>query len=416
MNIFATKGGRAQRTSLFFKLSPVAAACTMLVTAMSAQAQTSATPTADAPIASVTVTGIRRGIEDAISVKKDSTSIVEAISAEDIGKLPDVSIAESIARLPGLAAQRVAGRAQVIAVRGLSPDFSTTLLNGREQVSTGDNRSVEFDQYPSELLSGVVVYKTPDAGLVGQGLAGTIDLQTVRPLSFGGRTVAINARGEHNSLGKIANSSPNGNRFSVSYIDQFADRTVGLALGYAHLESPVLDNETGLYEPWKVEDRPGVPAGTYIMDGAKSVARSGKNERDGVMAVLQYRPNKQWSSMLDLYASKFKREETANQLEVNLSGYNGGFDPGLVFNPVRTANGTLSGGTANNVYPLVRGMYNKRKDDIKAAGWATTYKTDAATLTADLSYSKATRDELNLESNTQISSPSTTPTPFLDNV
>ncbi len=68
-----------------------------------------------------------RGIEGAISLKKSSTSIVEAISAEDIGKLPDVSIAESIARLPGLAAQRVAGRAQVIAVRGLSPDFSTTL-------------------------------------------------------------------------------------------------------------------------------------------------------------------------------------------------------------------------------------------------------------------------------------------------
>ncbi|KAB2848708.1 MAG: TonB-dependent receptor plug domain-containing protein, partial [Sphingopyxis terrae] len=103
----------------------------------------------------VVVTGIRRGIESAISVKRDSTSIVEAISAEDIGKLPDVSIAESLARLPGLAAQRVAGRAQVISVRGLSPDFSTTLLNGREMVSTGDNRSVEFDQYPSELVSGV---------------------------------------------------------------------------------------------------------------------------------------------------------------------------------------------------------------------------------------------------------------------
>jgi len=416
MNTFANKGSSAARAGLFFKLSPVAAACTLLVMVGSAQAQTAAAPTAELPMTSVTVSGIRRGIEDAISVKKDSTSIVEAISAEDIGKLPDVSIAESIARLPGLAAQRVAGRAQVIAVRGLSPDFSTTLLNGREQVSTGDNRSVEFDQYPSELLSGVVVYKTPDAGLIGQGLAGTIDLQTVRPLSFGGRTVAINARGEHNSLGKIANSKANGNRFSVSYIDQFANRTIGLALGYAHLESPVLDNETGLYEPWKVESRPGVPAGTAIMDGAKAVARSGKNERDGVLAVLQYRPNQQWNSVLDLYASKFKREETANQLEVNLSGYNGGFDPGLLFNPVRTSQGTLSGGTANNVYPLVRGMYNKRKDDIKAAGWATTYKTDAATLTADLSYSKATRDELNLESNTQISNTSTTPTPFLDNV
>ena len=419
MNIFASKRSGSSRTGLFFKLSPVAAACTVLIAAVSAQAQAqtaAAAPTADAPIATVTVSGIRRGIEDAISVKKDSSSIVEAISAEDIGKLPDVSIAESIARLPGLAAQRVAGRAQVIAVRGLSPDFSTTLLNGREQVSTGDNRSVEFDQYPSELISGVTVYKTPDASLIGQGLAGTIDMQTVRPLSFGGRTVALNARGERNSLGKIANAKATGNRFSASYIDQFADRTIGLALGYAHLESPVLDNETGLYEPWKVESRPGVPAGTSIMDGIKSVARSGKNERDGFMGVLQYRPNQQWNSVLDVYASKFKREETANQLEVNLSGYNGGFTPGLLFNPVTTSNGVLTGGTANNVYPLVRGMYNKRKDDIKAAGWATTYKTQAVSITGDLSYSKATRDELNLENNTQISSTSTTPTPFLDNV
>ena len=97
----------------------------------------------------VSVTGIRNAIEESIETKKQSTSIVEVVSAEDIGKLPDVSIAESIARLPGLSAQRVAGRAQVISVRGLSPDFSTTLLNGREMVSTGDNRSVEFDQYPS---------------------------------------------------------------------------------------------------------------------------------------------------------------------------------------------------------------------------------------------------------------------------
>ena len=85
----------------------------------------------------VVVTGIRRGIENAIETKKEVTSIVESISAEDIGKLPDISIAESLARLPGLTAQRVAGRAQVISVRGLSPDFATTLFNGRELVSTG---------------------------------------------------------------------------------------------------------------------------------------------------------------------------------------------------------------------------------------------------------------------------------------
>src|SRR5690606_28320185 len=152
-------------------LLSVALASAITLGATGAQAQTAEeqnkpkAETEATDLDTVTVTGIRRGIESAIAVKRDATSIVEAISAEDIGKLPDVSIAESIARLPGLAAQRVAGRAQVISVRGLSPDFATTLLNGREMVSTGDNRSVEFDQYPSELINGVTVYKTPDAGL-----------------------------------------------------------------------------------------------------------------------------------------------------------------------------------------------------------------------------------------------------------
>ncbi|MET0856660.1 MAG: TonB-dependent receptor [Telluria sp.] len=416
MKIFANKPA-GTRAGLFFQLSPVAAGCAVLISAMSGQvnAQTSsAANSADAPIASVTVSGIRRGIEDAISVKKDSSSIVEAISAEDIGKLPDASIAESISRLPGLAAQRVGGRAQVISVRGLSPDFSTTLLNGREQVSTGDNRSVEFDQYPSELLSGVTIYKTPDAALVGQGLSGTIDMQTVRPLAFGKRTVAMNARAERNSLGSISNAKATGNRFSISYIDQFADRTFGVAIGFAHLDSPVLDNETGLYEPWKTDGRPGVPAGTSLTDGIKSVARSGRNERDGLMAVLQYRPSKAWNSVLDLYGSTAKREETANQLEINLGDYNGGFTPGLLYNPATTQGGVLTGGVANNVYPLVRGMYNNRKDDIRAAGWANTFKLNEITLLADVSYSTAKRDELSLENNTQISTLSGTP--FLDAV
>jgi iron complex outermembrane receptor protein len=413
MNISASK-----RDSAAFKLNPVAAGCAVFLYLLSGSvhAQTTApAATADEPvIQQVVVSGIRRGIEDAISVKKESSSIVEAISAEDIGKLPDVSIAESISRLPGLAAQRVAGRAQVISVRGLSPDFATTLLNGREQVSTGDNRSVEFDQYPSELLSGVTIYKTPDAGIVGQGLSGTIDMQTVRPLSFGSRTVAMNLRGERNSLGGIANAKATGNRFSASYIDQFANRTIGLAIGYAHLESPVLAHETGLYEPWKTDSRPGVPAGTYVTDGAKSLARSGTNKRDGVMAVLQYRPSKTWTSMLDVYASRFKREDTANQFEVNLGNYNGGFTPGLNYNPATTSNGVLTGGVATGVYPLVRGMYNKRQDDIKAAGWSNTLKFDSWSLFADASVSRAKRDELSLENNLQISNAAGDP--FLDDV
>ena len=390
---------------LALQVRPVAAGCALLL--LGAADQALAQQAAQQAAQEVTVTGIRRGIETAISVKKNSDSIVEVVSAEDIGKLPDSSIAESIARLPGLAAQRVAGKAQVISVRGLSPDFATTLLNGREQVSTGDNRSVEFDQYPSELLSGVTVYKTPDAGLVGQGLSGTLDMQTVRPLNFNGRTVSLNGRLEQNSLGTIANSKKTGNRFSASYIDQFANRTVGVALGFAHLESPVLEHQVGVYEPWnnRVPDevRPGLPNGTYVTNGIKSLARSGINKRDGLMAVLEWRPSKTYTGVLDAYTSKFLREDTANQFEVHIGGYNGGYNPGLNFSSATiNANKVLTGGVASGVYPLVRGMYNKREDTINAIGLNNKFKFDGFSLNADLNYSKAKRDELSLENNLQL--------------
>ncbi|MCX7218367.1 MAG: TonB-dependent receptor [Burkholderiales bacterium] len=396
--------------ALVLRMTPIAAGCAVLLStatgAAFAQQAEAVKNDAGAVENVVVVTGIRRGIEAAISVKKNSNSIVEAVSAEDIGKLPDTSIAESIARLPGLAAQRVGGRAQVISVRGLSPDFATTLLNGREQVSTGDNRSVEFDQYPSELLSGVTVYKTPDAGLVGQGLSGTIDMQVVRPLDFPGRTVSINVRGEKNSLGSIADTKDTGHRFSVSYIDQFADRTIGLALGIADLSSPILDNETGTYEPFSQSSVSGVPAGTFITAGVKSLAKSGTLKRTGFVGVLEYRPSKMWRSTLDVFASKFKQEDTNNQFEANLGGYNGSNNPqGFKYDAVTIANGTLLGGTASGAYPLVRGQYNKREDEIRTVGWGNKFKFDNWSLFADMNYSHAKRDEYYLENNLQLRNP-----------
>lgn len=394
-------------TASLFRLNPVAGGAAVMLLAMgSAHAQTSAQPAATDATQTITVTGIRRGIENSINVKKNSDLIVESVSAEDIGKLPDTSIAESIARLPGLSAQRVAGRAQVISVRGLSPDFATTLLNGREMVSTGDNRSVEFDQYPSELLSGVTVYKTPAADLVGQGLSGTLDMQTVRPLNFGSRVVSVNGRFSHNSLGSAANADANGNRFSVSYIDQSADRTFGLVLGFAHLETPVQENQVGLYEPWEVQARPGLPAGTAQTNGIKALRRTGSTTRNGLMMTIEWRPSKTFSSVVDIYSSTAKQEDTANQFEVNLGDYNGGFSPGLNWTGTTVnANGTLTGGTASGLYPLVRGMYSKRKDQIDAFGWNNKLKVGETTWVGDFSYSKAKRDELQLENNTQLAPP-----------
>jgi iron complex outermembrane receptor protein len=375
-----------------FKLGPVAAGCAvMLFVTASAQAQQAApaAPAASANLSTVVITGIRKGIEDAISVKKNSDSIVEAISAEDIGKLPDSSIAESISRLPGLASQRVAGRSQTISVRGMSGDFAGTLLNGREQVSTGDNRGVEFDQYPSELLSGVLIYKTPDAALIGQGLSGTIDMQTVRPLSFPGKVVSLNLRGDMNSYGKLnADSKSTGSRFSASYIDQFADRTVGVAVGYARLDSP---SQAKRWEAWGYTSDPAVPSSVKVLGGFKSYIDSIEQVRDGLMGVIQYKPSQSFESVLDLYVSKFDKKQTTRGFEVGMP-----WGGATLTNPV-VQDGLLVGGTFSSVKPVLRNDLNKRTDDLSAIGWNNKLKVAEWTAVADLSYSKAKRNESILE-------------------
>ena len=378
-------------------LRPTSAAATNEAGNSVAAAQSRASDSVQA----VTITGIRKGIEDAISVKRNSDSIVESVAAEDIGKLPDVSIAESIGRLPGLAAQRVAGRAQTISVRGLSPDFATTLLNGRQQVSSGDNRSVEFDQYPSELMSGVTVYKTPDAGLVGQGLSGTIDMQTVRPLAFKGRTITLNARGESNSLGAIADAKAAGKRLSATYIDQFADRTVGIALGFSHLETPILSHQTALYVPWSEANRTaiGVPAGVSGVSGVVTTARGGKNTRDGLMATLEWKPSRDWTSTLDAYASKFVQTQTDHALETPLS-VSAAYAPAFKYTATTvTDNNLLVGGTVSGASPLIRSIYANREDTIQSLGWNNRLKFDSWSVLTDVNFSKSKREEQTLESN-----------------
>ncbi|MBX9859674.1 MAG: TonB-dependent receptor plug domain-containing protein [Sphingomonas sp.] len=196
----------------------------MATTASAAFAQTAPAPAPadDAAAADkddVVVTGFKKSLESATNTKKKSDQILESVTAEDIGKLPDASIAESIARLPGLTSQRLNGRANVISIRGFGPDLSATLLNGREQTTTGDARAVEFDQYPSEVISQVVVYKSPVASLIGQGLAGTVDIRTIRPLDVNKRVIAIGARGVNAELGALNAGSTNfGYRVNGTYV------------------------------------------------------------------------------------------------------------------------------------------------------------------------------------------------------
>jgi len=391
MKHFATK--RAA-----FQLSPVAAGCAIFATILagSAHAQTASTgeaanPNPDAPVTTVTVTGIRRAIEDAIAVKRESTGIVEAISSEDIGKLPDVSIAESLARLPGLSAQRVNGQAQSISIRGTSGDLSTALLNGREQVTTSSDRTVEYDQYPSELINAVTVYKTGDASVIGQGLSGTVDLQTIKPLSLRERTVTVNVRGEKNSKGEISPGAPDtGSRVSASYIDQFADRTIGIAIGYARQDKPNVGQQ---FETWDwVDQADGNPV--KVPKGMKSMAITGDQVRDGLMGVLEFRPNRNFSSTFDVYHSRFDQEEIRRGIEMPLKD-----DGSVTFTNGKVVNGTMVSGTANNVNPVVRNNRMTREDKLTAFGWNNRFSSGDWVGIVDISRSKADHKEELIEIN-----------------
>jgi len=378
-------------------LLTTAAACAVLM-AGGAHAQDTAQngATAQDDSTTVVVTGIRRALQDSITLKKKSTSIIEAVSAEDIGKLPDVSIAESLARLPGLAAQRVNGRAQVISIRGLSPDFSTTLLNGRLQVSTGDNRAAEFDQYPSELVNSAIVYKTPDASLVGQGLSGTVDLHTIQPLDYHHRVVSIGVRGSHNSNGKLnADSDVNGNRLSFAYIDQFMDGKLGIALGYAHLDDPSQTRHSKRWW-WDVQGGRFGPGhdNALGLHGVEAWSDSREQVRDGYMGIVEFKPNDNFHSVNDLYYSKFNQTDTTR----GVMWYQTQWADDISFTDSRFAQvhggEVWTGGTVNGIVPIVRNDYNDREDKMYSIGSKNTWSMANWRMLADLGYSHSERNEV----------------------
>jgi iron complex outermembrane recepter protein len=353
------------------------------------------------PIERIGVSGLRRSLESSIEIKRNESSIVEAISAEDIGKLPDSSIAESLTRLPGLAGQRVNGRVQVISIRGLAPDFSTTTLNGRQQASAGDNRAVEYDQYPSELINGAVVYKSSDVAIAGMGLSGTVDMRTIRPLAHGEETIAFNLRGEKNSFDQLnPEISANGWRGSASYINQFADDTIGVAIGFAHMDTPT---QVKHYKAWEWNTVENALAGTENdkalgLVGQEVTAVSRSQVRDGVMAVFEYKPNDQLHSIVDAYYSRFEQDEIMRGMMWFTNQWTG---DGMQFlNPKFAEFGgtqVVQSGIATNLRPVLRNDNNTRDDELKAIGWNTKFKGEQWTTTLDLSYSGSDREEQILE-------------------
>ncbi|MEW6982424.1 TonB-dependent receptor [Colwelliaceae bacterium 6471] len=351
---------------------------------------------AEEEIEVIKVTGFRGSIIESINTKRYSSEVVEAISAEDIGKLPDSSIAESLARLPGLAAQRLDGRASKVSIRGFGENESATTFNGREQVSIGDNRGVEFDLYPSEIMSGVTVYKTPNASLEGEGIAGVIDMQTVKPLGQSERVLQFNGQYEQTSFDKL---NPDGDdagfRGTFAYMDKFADDTVGVAFAYSTMSSP---NQEKRWNSW------GYPEFTYpdgsagsILGGAKPFVRSSTLDRDSAMLVVEAAPNEKLLMTFDALYVDFSDEKILRGIEVPFAWGQGSISADTAV--IDPATGFVTSAITEGQRVVVRNDYEERNAELTSFGFNTQYDlNDSWALDFDVSYSKVERDIWSIES------------------
>jgi len=344
-------------------------------------------------LAPIVVSGIRASIEASINVKRDADGVVESISAEDIGKLPDTTIAESLARLPGLTTQRDRnGNATDINIRGLGPDFNGYLLNGREQTSTGDSRAVDLSVYPAELIGGATVYKTTDASLMAAGLAGTIDNHLIDPLAIGHRVISAIDEKTKSGIGLPVTGS--GKRYSLAYIDQFADRKLGLAIGYVHADGTSNSLANG---SWGSNASVTTTAGTTstvnvpFAGGLGFESDRNTDRRNGFATIVDYKPTKDLTTEVDFYHAQINT--ALKKVKVN-AGTNG-----------TITNATLSGNVVEsgtfNMAPGAFIAYSENifdDDTINSLGWKTTLKfSDTWSGSLDFNRNKATRVEKDIE-------------------
>ena len=359
-----------------------------------AETEPAAVTASDDQVEVIQVRGFASSLFRSLDAKRYSDIVSETISADDLGALPDVSMADALTRLPGISAVRTGGQAAEINIRGMSGGFVFSTLNGREQVSTSGKRNIEFDQYPSELINSAAVYKSPKASLIEGGVAGTVELETASPLrNTEQHTFTVNLRGMKNDrASEVPDGQSVGHRFSFSYQGKYLDDTLGLALGYARLYQPSVATQfIGLaYNAQK--DVTGNDQMEFLSEGFEIQHRGGEETRNGYLASVEWTPVSNFTLKADAFLSRFDKEAFARGFRVKLGGASA-----AVGNPVLN-NSSVIGGTFNRTsqsFTRVEIVNDDNRDFNKVnsfginADWDVT---DRLNLSLDVSRSTASSD------------------------
>ncbi|WP_063702375.1 TonB-dependent receptor [Pseudoalteromonas gelatinilytica] len=385
-----------------FKLSALMLA---LVAANSAMAATEEERTSakeiDPELEVIEVRGFSRSLIQSLNQKRFSDTVSEQLSADDLGALPDVSMADALTRLPGISAVRTGGQAAEINIRGLSGGFVFSTLNGREQVSTSGSRSIEFDQYPSELISSAAVFKSPKASLIEGGVAGTVELQTASPLDNDQQhKFTANVRGMYNDrASEVFDATEYGDRISFSYQGKFLDDTLGVALGYARLFQPSVATQFIGFAYNGNKDVDGLandidgpadnPANEYISEGFELQHLGGEETRNGYLTSIEWAPTDNFKLKGDAFLSRFDSESFARGFRVKFGG------PSAVYaNPVLDGNAVIGGAInrTSNSFTRVEIVNddNQDFDEVDSYGINADWQiTERLNVNADVSLSRA---------------------------
>ena len=280
----------------------------------------------------VVVTGYRASLERAIDIKRGEVGMVDAIVAQDIGKFPDLNLAESLQRIPGVVISRDGGEGRQITVRGLGPDFTRVRLNGLEALSTvgssdgqgGSNRGrgFDFNVFASDLFSQLVVRKTASADVDEGSLGATVDLRTARPFDYDGFTAVTNVQASYNDQAGAATP-----RFAGLIANSWGDGKFGALLSVAYSERETRDEGSGTVRwangPSNGGFNPASPfqqalsADVFAPRFPRYTLMEHDQKRLGVTGALQFRPTDRTEFNFDALYSKIDAQRDEFYIEAN---------------------------------------------------------------------------------------------------
>ncbi|GAA69289.1 MULTISPECIES: TonB-dependent receptor [unclassified Pseudoalteromonas] len=343
-------------TNTQFKLNAICAA--MLITSPVSYAAQENETTVQSDVEVIQVTGIRSALSKSASIKQDSSGVVDAISAEDIGKLPDTNLAESLQRISGVSIDRANNEGNQVSVRGFGPGFNLVTLNGRQMPNSsvlqeaGVSRSFNFREIAAESVSGVAVYKTGKANVASGGIGATININTAKPFDFDGFKAFANAKAIKDTSSEKSNVTP---EISGMVSQTFADDTFGVLLALSHSERESGRERVGTSQGWvrnranaagvdsSAIDTTANPTGTYWVPWTPEMERfETKRERQNAQLVLQYAPSDNLTATLDYTLSRFEEISNTNKMAFWFDNPTGTADENGTLVDIKNANDELN--------------------------------------------------------------------------